>query len=111
MKLTVEVTQDDVDKSTVLFSTCLNRSQHCPVALALRRVTGKVWRVGYSSLSISYPQEADVFLPTPAEVFIIARAFDIGFSLSRPPTLTAPIIFTLEVPDNLYTQQKHDINA
>ena len=63
MNVTINVTQDDIDKGRARNVLC------CPVALALRRATGKGWTVSAMSVSL-YKTRSGIRLPQVAVDFI-----------------------------------------
>lgn len=89
MKLIIAVTPYEVRHGSRVDSVA------CPVALALRRVTGLVWTVG-TNLAIPCVEPL-VLVSLPPRVAEFVREFDnLGYSG------VSPISFTLEVPAELY---------
>lgn len=71
----------------------------CPVALALRRVTGLIWTVG-TNLAIPCIEPV-VIVSLPPEVADFVQRFDnLGYSGVEP------ISFSLEVPEELYATRE-----
>ncbi len=85
MKVTVSVTQQDIDKGRAKNVLC------CPVALALRRATGKGWTVGMASVS---PHKSRTGIALPAEAVSFIDNLDDCADVK-------PFAFHLDVPDDL----------
>ncbi len=84
----VEVTAEDIAKGQP------RRCSLCPVALALRRATGKEWIVG----TWMRPWTATDAIETPAEALAFIEAFD---GLLEE---VAPFSFTLAVPAEMLAE-------
>lgn len=106
MKLTIDVTQEDIDQ-------VLRHHQYdaasCPVARALRRRTALPWAVHFEmtagetlALFLELPN-GQLKVNAPPDVGAFVLEFDKrahGFSYAEYPLL--PLTFTLDVPDSLY---------
>lgn len=90
VKIHIDVTAEDIR----LGKAC--DSQYCPVARAVQRQLGKLWRVGSSSISKLAEDETVVrpalMLIPPSSVSYFVTAFDLHLSVD-------PFSFELEIPD------------
>lgn len=83
MKYRVEVTEDDIKYGTRM---SLNS---CPIALAVRRSTGKRVQV-YDKIEV-YPTFPECIVPTPDDALKFIRSYDDN-------ALVVPFSFVLELP-------------
>lgn len=92
MTLTVNVTAEDIAQGRR--SDC----HLCPVARALRRVTGSVWAaVGRYEMVWRGPNAKAIRCDTPDEVIRFVADFDSVPGVNIPPF--APFSFELEIPE------------
>lgn len=112
MKLTLDITQADIDNAASAIRAGLRRGNYCPIAGALLRITGQPWNVLPDTLE--HRNDRVILCSSLGSVAVECAALTHlmqQFDAATAPipvslVLPQPASFTLELPDTLWSQHE-----